>query len=173
LSSSNRNLIFILQTMSFHSLCACILSPFIIPLPPDVALGNNGILLSRHPREGERGEKDTDGRRSLQRVETTRTSTSPSGRRPRLYLVPRDEEVAVGDAGEKATVGEIRPPRGPAPRPRRLGQGSQILGWIREEEDVPAGGGRASSSSTADGGSRGAVGPASVHGARPAATAML
>jgi hypothetical protein len=32
-----------------------------------------------------------------------------------------DEEVTAGDAGEGATVGEIRPPRGPAPLPRRRG----------------------------------------------------
>jgi hypothetical protein len=32
-----------------------------------------------------------------------------------------DEEVTTGDAREGATVGEIRPPRGPAPRPHRRG----------------------------------------------------
>jgi hypothetical protein len=34
-------------------------------------------------------------------------------------VVTPDEEVTAGDAGEGVTVGEIRPPWGPAPRPRR------------------------------------------------------
>jgi hypothetical protein len=56
----------------------------------------------------------------------TRTSTSPPGRSPRQDFAPGDEEVVAGDAGEGATVDEIRPPQGHPPRPRRRGQASAL-----------------------------------------------